>query len=262
MIPTPAQYLLRFDDLCPTISRERWRRFRSLIEEFCLQPIIAIVPDNYDPELQVSPPDPAFWEQMRALAAAGAAIGLHGFRHLCLSRGHSLLELHRVSEFAGVAIETQRAWIREGLRILRSHGLNPRIWVAPRHGFDKHTLQTLRAEGILVLSDGFARKPFFRDGITWIPQQLWRAVDKRKGLWTICLHANTAYDADIDRLRSFVAAHMDQFTSVDQVLFRFQPAALTLPERLQAEATLWRLKSSRAAGRTGLRTLFRASNSP
>ena len=125
MIPAPAQYLLRFDDLCPTVSRERWRRFRSLIEEFRLRPILAIVPDNCDPELQVSPPDPAFWEQMRALEAAGATIGLHGYRHLCSSRGRSLLGLDRMSEFAGVAIETQRAWIREGLRILRGHGLNP-----------------------------------------------------------------------------------------------------------------------------------------
>ena len=40
MIPSPAQYLLRFDDLCPTVFRPRWQRFLPLIEEFelgCLQ---------------------------------------------------------------------------------------------------------------------------------------------------------------------------------------------------------------------------------
>ena len=36
MIPAPAEYLLRIDDLCPTVSAERWRRFESLIEEFQL----------------------------------------------------------------------------------------------------------------------------------------------------------------------------------------------------------------------------------
>jgi len=61
MILSPAQYLLRIDDLCPTVSAERWQQFQSLIEEFRLRPILAVVPDNQDPELKVSPPDPAFW---------------------------------------------------------------------------------------------------------------------------------------------------------------------------------------------------------
>ncbi len=261
MIPIPAQYLLRFDDLCPTVSRERWRRFRSLIEEFRLQPILAVVPQNRDPALQVSSPNPSFWHQMRTLESAGAAIGLHGYRHLCHSRGRSLLGLHRTSEFAGVAPDTQRAWIHHGLHILRSQGLSPKVWVAPRHGFDAHTLAVLLAEGIHLLSDGFARRPHRRGGIMWIPQQLWGPVEKRKGIWTICIHSNTATDADIERLCGFLAAHAAQFTSLDRVLFRFQPATLTLPERLQAEAALWRLKSSRTVRRIRRPALFRSSNS-
>jgi predicted deacetylase len=261
MSAVPAQYLLRFDDLCPTVSRERWRRFRFLIQEFRLQPILAIVPENRDPALKISLPNPAFWDQMRALESAGATIGLHGYRHLCLSRGRSLLGLHRTSEFAGIAADTQRAWIRNGLHILRSHGLSPRVWVAPRHGFDAHTLAVLRAEGIDLLSDGFARRPHHRGGIMWIPQQLWGPVDKRRGVWTISIHANTACDADIERLCGFLAAHAAQFTSIDRVISRFQPATLTLPECLQAEAALWRLKSSRALRRIRRRALFRSSNS-
>ncbi len=256
-----AQYLLRLDDLCPTVSRDRWRRLKFVIEEFRLQPILAIVPENRDPDLDRSLPDPAFWKQMRALESAGAVIGLHGYRHLCQSRDRSLLGLDRTSEFAGVAAETQRAWIRDGLRILRGRGLNPRIWVAPRHGFDKHTLEALRAEGIHLLSDGFARAPFLLGGVTWIPQQLWGPVDKRKGLWTICIHANTACEADIERICGFLAAHATQFTSIDQLLFQFQPATLTLPERLQAEAALWRLKSLRSFRRIRRRAVFSPSNS-
>ena len=256
-----ARYLLRFDDLCPTVSRSRWRRLRLLIEEFRLKPILAVVPLNCDADLDRSLPDPAFWPQMRALESTGAVIGLHGYRHLCQSRNHSLLGLQPMSEFAGVAAETQREWIRHGLHILRSHGLNPRIWVAPRHGFDKHTLEALRAEGIYRLSDGFARAPFIRPGVTWIPQQLWGPAHKRSGLWTICMHANTSCDADIERLRSFLAAHSDQFTSIDRLLLPFQPAALTLPGRVQAEAALWRFKFFGAARRLRHRAFFRQSSS-
>lgn len=259
MILSPAQYLLRIDDLCPTISVPRWQQFQSLIEEFHLCPILAVVPDNHDPELEVSPPDPAFWDCMRALEGAGAAIGLHGYRHLCASRSRSLVDLHRVSEFAGVPAATQRAWIGEGMRILRGHGLDPKIWIAPRHGFDKHTIQALLEDGISLLSDGFARVPFLQSGLTWIPQQLWGPVEKGRGLWTICVHPNTASDAEIAALRSFLAIHAAQFTSLDRAVCRFEPAALSLAERIQAVCALRRLKFSHAAGPMRRLALFHSS---
>jgi predicted deacetylase len=234
---------------------------QSLIEEFHLQPILAVVPDNQDPELQISAPDPAFWGRMRALEAAGAAIGLHGYRHLCVSRGRSLVDLHRVSEFAGVPAATQRAWIGEGIRILRGHGLNPNIWVAPRHGFDANTLAALREEGILVLSDGFTRAPFLRSGFTWIPQQFWAPVEKDRGLWTICIHPNTVRESEIAAFHSFLSVHAAQFTSLDRVLFQFQPATLTLTARIQAECALRRLKISHDGKRWRRAAFFRSNKS-
>jgi predicted deacetylase len=261
MIPSPAQYLLRIDDLCPTVSARRWQQFQALIEEFQLQPILAVVPDNQDPELQVSPPDPAFWDCMRALQTTGAAIGLHGYRHICKSRGRSLVDLHRISEFAGVAVETQQAWIGKGAGILRGHGLDPNIWVAPRHGFDKHTIEALLGEGISLLSDGFARAPFLRSGMTWIPQQLWAPVEKERGLWTVCVHPNTAGDAEIAALRGFLAAHKAQFTSLDRVLFDFAPTVVNLAARIQAVFALRRLKMSRARRRWCPAALFHSRRS-
>jgi predicted deacetylase len=252
MIPSPAQYLLRFDDLCPTLSVSRWQRFRPLIEEFGLHPILAVVPDNRDAVLKLSPPAPDFWAEMRAMEAAGATIALHGFHHLCIHQGASLLPLHRQSEFAGVPEETQQQWIRDGLAILRSQGLNPKIWVAPNHGFDRATLRALRAEEICVLSDGFARLPFKRYGLTWIPQQIWEPVEKSKGLWTICLHSNFCPAAQVSELHAFVRAHAAQFTSVDRVLAELSPRRLSLPERLHEACALWRVEARRARKRSKL----------
>jgi predicted deacetylase len=242
MIPRPAQYLLRIDDLCPTVLQKRWRRILGLIEEFGIQPILAVVPDNQDPDLQLSPPDPEFWKQMRTLELAGASIALHGYRHLAKSRGRSLLALHRTTEFAGVPFETQRQWIHSGLEILRRHGLNPRIWVAPRHGFDAQTLHALRKEGIGALSDCFARVPFRRGGMIWIPQQLWEPVQKSHGLWTICAHPNTAADSFVDRFRAFLREHAAQFTSVERVLTELRPAALGPAEWGHGTLALWRIQ--------------------
>ena len=245
MTARPAQYLLRFDDLCPTWARERWERFEPLLAEFGVRPILAVVPENHDEGLAPAAPDAEFWQTMRAMQAAGAVIGLHGFRHICASRGRSLVPLHVVSEFAGVAEATQRAWIHEGLEILRGHGLNPTIWVAPRHGFDRATLRALRAEGIGVLSDGFARRPFVRDGVVWIPQQLWAPEAKPSGLWTLCLHANTAPDGLAERLGAFLREHAEQFTTVERVMAEFEPEPLSIAESAGAAAAVLRINSRR-----------------
>ncbi len=246
MIPKPAQYILRCDDYCPASSQPQWQRFLDLIEEFGIRPILAVVPDNRDPGLEISPSDPDFWMRLRGLESAGATIGLHGFRHLSNSSGRSLVPLHRETEFAGAAFETQREWIRAGFQILRGHGLNPRIWVAPRHGFDARTLRALREEGLGVLSDGFARVPCVRGGITWIPQQLWEPVEKPQGLWTICVHPDTASDSRVESLRGFLRGHAEQFTSVERVLVELRAAELSVAERLHETMALWRMKGSRA----------------
>jgi len=244
VIAKPAQYLLRFDDLCPTVSERRWERIQPLIEEFGVRPILAVIPDNRDYTLQISPPDPQFWSRIRALEARGAAVGLHGYQHLCNSRDGSLLPLHRHTEFANVDPVTQREWIRAGLQILRGQGLTPKLWVAPRHGFDWNTLEALRAEGITVLSDGFARLPVRRGGITWIPQQLWSPVQKSRGLWTICIHANTARGVEIDRLHEFLRTHAGQFTSVERVLAEFDAAGPARAELTYERLALWRAQFS------------------
>jgi len=237
-----AQYLLRFDDLCPTMDGARWRRYAELIARFEMKPILAVVPDNRDPELMCDAPDSGFWEEMRLLEAGGATIGLHGFQHLCVSEGQSLVPLHARSEFAGVAKETQAEWIRAGLGILRGHGLDPRIWVAPRHGFDAGTLEVLREQGIGLISDGFAKGPFRSGEVAWIPQQLWRPVEKRAGLWTICLHANTATDEEVAALDAFISRYAAQFTSVDRVLAEWMIRARSVGMRwfqLEMLAVVW-----------------------
>jgi hypothetical protein len=215
---TKARYLLRFDDLCPTMNKSQWSRFANLIREFHLKPILAIVPDNRDPELILDDPDLNFWQEMRNLQTAGATIGLHGFRHLCNGTEGGLIPLHTQTEFAGISEEIQHQWIGQGLEILRGHGLDPKIWVAPRHGTDETTLTVLRDLSLAVISDGFAENPFQERGVSWIPQQLWGPVAKRSGVWTVCLHANHASGDLCEELRQFLAHSASQFTSVDQLL--------------------------------------------
>lgn len=245
MIPVPAQYLIRFDDLCPTMKWSRWEQLEALIKEFEIRPILAVVPDNLDPELILEDDHPEFWSRMRALEETGATIAMHGYCHVCASYDGGLLSLHRRTEFAGVAESTQRQWIHSGLELLRVHGLNPRLFVAPRHGFDRATLRALSAEGIRYLSDGFARVPHVRGGVTWIPQQLWSPQGKSAGLWTVCFHSNTTRDSVVAKLGEFLAAHHDQVTSFERVVKEYPTSSLPLKERIHEATALWRVRFAR-----------------
>jgi hypothetical protein len=253
MSTRPAQYLLRFDDLCPTMDRARWERFLPLFRRFRLCPILAVVPENCDPDLNVDAPDAEFWAKMRELEAAGATIGLHGYRHVCATRGKSLIPLHAESEFAGLPEDAQRLWIQAGLTKLRAEGLHPKMWVAPRHGFDQATLRALRSEGIDALSDGFATEPFQEHGFTWIPQQLWAPVQKQSGVWTICLHANSATDDQVRALEIFLERFAAQFTSANRVLLEWPKRRRTIADRVFHHRLVMRIRGARLRRRWGLR---------
>ncbi len=152
-----------------------------------------------------SPADSGFWEQMRELEAAGAAIALHGLAHLCTqprTQSHPSASVSR--NFPACRSKRSGARIHTGIAILRGNGLNPRLWVAPRHGFDKNTLAALREEGIRYLSDGMARIPFLREGVVWIPQQVWEPVRGSAGFGTICLHPNSVDNDQAQKLRAFL----------------------------------------------------------
>jgi predicted deacetylase len=223
------------------VSPDHWSGVRDLIRQFGIHPILAVIPDNQDLDLETSPFNEHFWEEVRAMQREGAAIALHGYQHRCTSRAKSLLPLHRRSEFAGHPLIEQCSRIRTGLALLRGRGLNPRLFVAPNHSFDHVTLRALGEEGLPYLSDGFARVPFIRDGVTWIPQQLWGPVRRDKGLWTICLHPNAAGSRRLNELRHFIKKHGDQFTSFDKVIERFAPERLSFVERLHERLALWRV---------------------
>jgi predicted deacetylase len=227
------------------LEPENWKRFKSLIEKFQIKPILAIVPENQDSALNFAAPDPEFWQKMREMESEGATIALHGFRHNCVQRGGSLIPLHRETEFAGAPEQQQREWIRAGVEILAKERLKPRLFVAPRHGFDRATLRALKAEGISVLSDGFATRPFVREGVVWIPQQLWGSQEKESGLWTICLHSNTATAGLFAQLEEFLERNSAKFTTIERVLEEYPQTQLSWLESIQARVELAKIRLRR-----------------
>ena len=195
-----AQYLIRFDDICPTMNWSAWRRVEEILARFEVKPILAVIPDNQDEKLRVCGSNKAFWDEVRGWQARGWTIGLHGYQHLYRTRNEGLVGINKYSEFSGLCYTEQRSKLRQALDIFKRERVVPDIWVAPAHSFDRTTLQVLCDLGIRRVSDGFSLYPHLDScGMVWIPQQLWRFRKMPFGLWTVCIHVNNWTGEDIAR---------------------------------------------------------------
>jgi len=197
-----GKYLLRFDDICPTMDWDVWGLIEEEVRKCRVRPLLAIVPDNCDPELKRSEPVGTFWERVAAWQRDGFAIGVHGYQHDFVNDNPGIVGTTRKSEFAGLSIEIQERKLAAAMGIFEHHGVRPDCWVAPAHSFDEITLQLLPKFGLTTISDGFHCLPHVdSDGFLWVPQQLWSFRWRPFGVWTICFHSNTWTKHDIHAFR-------------------------------------------------------------
>jgi len=210
----PSRYLIRIDDICPTMNWSVWSSVEQILTESDVRPLLAVVPDNRDAELDIDPPAADFWERVRKWQAAGWAIGLHGHQHLYTTNDPGLIGRNHRSEFAGVSREVQRAKLRASMEIFRGHSIRADAWIAPAHSFDATTLELLAEIGIDCVSDGYALAPYTENGVAWMPQQIGRFIHFPLGDWTVCLHINAWADAEIASFAGDIEAFRSRITSL------------------------------------------------
>jgi predicted deacetylase len=235
-----AKFLLRFDDMCPTIDWDVWQKLEDIMVQEGVRPILSVIPDNQDPHLHEGPPNEQFWERVRTWQARGWTIGLHGYQHRYVSRNPGIIGLKPYSEFAGVPSEQQRAKLEQGLSIFSREGVRPDVWVAPAHSFDENTVQILINLGIRTISDGLSLYPY-RDtqNVTWVPQQLWKFRSVPFGVWTICIHNHDDLYLDSDHFRRCLREYKDSMTSLPAMVAEYGKRSHSLVDGIFGG--LWRL---------------------
>jgi predicted deacetylase len=222
-----ARYLLRFDDICPTVNWRVWDEVETILCEQQIRPILAVVPDNQDEALRVSAPDKQFWVRVREWKKRGWTIGMHGWQHEFVTRDQGILKVNRCSEFAGLSRAEQQYKLGRACEIFAREGLACNVFIAPAHSFDATTLQVLAELGFRYISDGFFPVPLVdRFRITWVPQQLWSYRWRPFGVWTICFHINSWTEADI-------AAFKDHTLRYREAISRFETVVEQSPVRRQ-----------------------------
>lgn len=184
----------------------------SMLMDAGAPPLLGIVPDLRDETLSSdisadrNERDERFMRFsgfVHELRERGCETAMHGFRHLYTTLSHGIFPLNGFSEFAGVPEEEQFRRISTGKNILEKAGLQTTLFMAPGHTFDKTTLKVLKACGFTGVTDGFGRRPYLRQGLTFYPIAFNTEKDARSpgdGWTTVVLHPCTMSGEGLERL--------------------------------------------------------------
>lgn len=251
MAAAMPRYIVRFDDICPTMNWAVWDEVEAVLMEQGIRPVLAVVPDNRDPGLAVAPARSDFWDRVRRWQAAGWTIGLHGHQHVFATKDAGIVGLNAFSEFAGLPWKRQEETLRSALGIFEAQAVKVDTWIAPAHSFDETTLDVLGEAGVARISDGFFLFPGTdRRGILWVPQQLWKFAWRPIGVWTVCHHVNGWSARDVDRFRRDLGRFRRWIVDFDSVSSDFATRRLGRADEVMASLYRRYLHASAAFFRT------------
>lgn len=201
-----SKYIMRLDDACPKRDVEKWDRMEALLDKYGVKPLVGIIPDCKDPDMDCYVEDPEFWtKRTQSWRSKGWQLALHGYNHVFRTGCGGINPVNRRSEFAGVPFDEQKKMIADGVSILRSYGINPKVFFAPAHTFDENTIKALlNVSDIRIISDTPTNKPYLKYGMTFVPQQSGRVRKLPFNTVTFCYHPNTMNDKAFALLENFL----------------------------------------------------------
>ena len=241
-----AKYLIRFDDLCPTMDWDLWNKIERILLENRVKPLLAVIPCNEDSALVVDKPNDEFWQRVVQWQNYGWTIALHGYRHVMHESSAGLIRVSSYSEFAGVDWDVQSEMIASGIQIMLNNGVVPKAWVAPAHSFDMGTLNALRENDINIISDGHSLYPLLdSNGMFWIPQSFWRFRRMPLGVWTICFHHNSWGEDELDEFERNIGWYKNELTDVDGLVKQYGNRETGCYDLLLQGAMHWMIRAKR-----------------
>ena len=216
------QYLLRIDDVCPTMRWDLWHQIEDILVGYDVKPIVAVIPDNKDPKLMLDRANGKFWDKVREWQKRGWTIGLHGYQHRYVTECPGIIGFNKYSEFAGLPFQEQKDKLKKAMAIFAAERVKPDLWVAPAHSFDLFTVEALFRLGIRTISDGLQFYPH-RDGrgMFWIPQQLGQFRRMPFGVWTVCIHLHDVEHSCPDRFRKNIETFRKCIVSTEDIVAQY-----------------------------------------
>lgn len=203
-----GKYILRLDDACEKMDVEKWNKMEMLLDKYNIKPLVGVIPHCEDPMMDKYSIDNCFWDKVHIWRDKGWEIALHGYNHVYSTKCGGINPVNNRSEFAGESLETQKAKIRDGINIFRTHGVEPKVFFAPSHTFDENTLTALEEETeIRIISDTIACDSYKKGKFTFVPQQSGRVRKLPLKTVTFCYHPNVMNEQDFAYLENFLKAN-------------------------------------------------------
>lgn len=209
--------LVRMDDICPMMNKEKFWSCLSLLESYNLMPLLGIIPDCWDTSF-VEKASHDFWEKIYELNQNGYPIAMHGVHHVYTTESKGIVCRRLKSEFAGLNYEEQFELLALGKEILQKHNIETDTFMAPGHSYDDNTLKALKNLGFHYISDGRSFYPYIRHGIKCIPAMGAYRIHFNRGMLTICIHSDTMSEQNYKQLTAFLEKHKHQLISWQEAI--------------------------------------------
>lgn len=211
---------IRMDDITPDMDWAKFLRFKELCDLYQVKPLIGIVPKNEDSNLKIDAPREDFWDYVKTLQAEGWTVAQHGYTHLYTTKAAGIFPLNSFSEFAGVEYSEQYEALRMGQNILKEHGIETDIFMAPAHSYDKYTLKALENLKFWRITDGFGKRPYIRNNMVFYPISYSQssALRKKSGYTTFVVHTNAMEEKDFKRYEQMFKMYRDRLASYTEFL--------------------------------------------
>jgi len=213
-----SRYFFRLDDIAPNMNWDKFNSLAAIFKKYGVKPLLAVIPENQDPELLNYSFSPNFWQVVNQLKGDGWIVAQHGYQHLYKTKNGGILGINKKGEFSGLDFETQKRMIDNGSNIMREKIGEPKIFVSPGHSFDKNTIKALKEKGFNYISDGIALYPFRKWDIIWLPQIMWRPRKWLFGMITIALHSNTMAEKDFEDLEEFIKENLKKIGDFSELM--------------------------------------------
>ena len=213
--------VFRLDDVCPMMDAEKFERVINIFEEYNVKPLLGIVPDNKDTNLNKDEENAYFWSKMRELVERNYDIAMHGYQHIYDNNKMGIVNTRKASEFAGHSYEVQVEKIRKGKEMLQEKIGEVDIFFAPGHSYDKCTIDALHENGFKWMSDGRSHWGYQNRKIKFIPCRAYGLSVKNNRINTICIHANNLNNEVENRLRKIIEENREYIYSFKDVRNQF-----------------------------------------
>lgn len=206
------KYIIRLDDAAEKMDLIKWQRIEELLDKFDIKPIVGVIPNCKDSEMDKFQYDDNFWCKVKRWENKGWLIAMHGYEHLYVSNSKGINPIHNRSEFAGLPYNIQEHKIKSGYEIFLSKRIEPKIFFAPSHTFDENTLLALKNNtNIRIVSDTIAFDIYRKNDFIFIPQQSGKVRRLPFKCVTFCYHPNLMSENDFIELEKFISLNRKYF---------------------------------------------------